>query len=62
MGNVKRKKNTTYALRNKGEVYNIGSAAISRLKNNQSVSTNTLDTICKILGCDIQDIIRLVPE
>ena len=59
---MKRKNATTYTLRNKGDVYNLGSATVRRLQNNQSVSTTTLDTICKILDCTISDIIKFVPD
>ena len=50
---------TTYTLEVKG---NISSSTIRRLKAGESVSTNTLDSLCKILNCDICDIISFVPE
>ena len=59
---MKKKKATTYTLRTKGKIYSIGSGTIKRLKANQSVSTNTLDTICSILNCGITDIIKFVPD
>ncbi|MCL2096272.1 MAG: helix-turn-helix transcriptional regulator [Oscillospiraceae bacterium] len=59
---MKRKNATTYTLRTKGRVYNIGSATIKRLQTNQSVSTNTLDAICNILECSIPDIIEYIPD
>ena len=46
---------TTYTLQVKG---NISSSTIRRLKANESVSTNTLDALCKILQCTIPDIIE----
>ena len=52
---------TTYTLRNKG-VYSLSGSTMERLKSNLSVSTNTLDTICKILDCKIQDIIEFLPD
>lgn len=52
---MKAKKATTYTLQVKGE---ISSSTIRRIKANESVSTNTLDALCKILNCDICDIIR----
>ena len=45
---------TTYTLQAKG---NISSSTIRRLKANESVSTNTLDALCKILDCNLTDII-----
>lgn len=50
---------TTYTLQVKGGV---SSSTIRRLKANESVSTNTLDAICKILKCKVPDIIEYVEE
>jgi len=36
--------------------YGISPSQLTRLKRNESVSTNTIDTFCKILDCDISDI------
>lgn len=46
---------TTYTLQVKG---GISSSTIRRLKAGESVSTNTLDAICKILKCTVSDIIE----
>ena len=59
---MKRKKATTYTLRNKGKPYTVGTRTIKRMRENSSVSTNTLDAICKILGCQIADIIEFIPD
>jgi len=59
---MKKKNATTYTLRTKGKVYNIGSGTIKRLQTNQSVSTNTLDAICTILDCAISDIVEYIPD
>ena len=50
---------TTYTLEVKG---NISSSTIRRLKAGESVSTNTLDALCRILRCDLSDIIEYIPE
>ena len=50
---------TTYTLQYKGQ---ISSSTIRRLKANESVSTNTLEALCKILVCDISDIIEYLPD
>ena len=50
---------TTYTLQVKGH---ISSSTIRRLKANDSVSTNTLDALCTILDCRLQDIIEYVPD
>ena len=59
---MKRKKATTYTLRNKGKPYNVDSSTVRRLKAGLSVSTNTLDAICTILDCDILDVIKFIPN
>ena len=50
---------TTYTLQVKGQ---ISSSTVRRLKNGESVSTNTLDALCKVLRCDLKDIISYVPD
>ncbi|HIY08553.1 MAG TPA: helix-turn-helix transcriptional regulator [Firmicutes bacterium] len=53
---------TTYTLRNKGDLYNISGSTIRRLKAGEFVSTNTLDSLCKILHCTLPDIVEYVDE
>lgn len=53
---------TTYYLRNKCGIYNLDSKTIKRLMNNESVSTNTLNSLCNILDCDISDIVCFVSD
>ena len=56
---MKRKNATTYTLQGKGE---ISSSTVRRLKANESVSTNTLDALCRILDCELDDIIAYLPD
>ena len=56
---MKKRGATTYALQVKGEISN---STIRRLKANESVSTNTLVALCKILDCDLNDVIAYLPE
>ncbi len=56
---MKRKNATTYTLQVKGE---ISSSTVRRLKANESVSTNTLDALCRILECELDDIIAYLPD
>lgn len=42
--------------------YGISPSQITRLKRNESVSTNTIDTFCTILDCDISDIMEYKQE
>ena len=50
---------TTYTLQVKGQ---ISSSTIRRLKAGESVSTNTLDALCKILECELDDIVAYLPD
>ena len=40
--------------------YGIGPAQITRLKRNESVSTHTIDMFCRILRCQVGDIMQYV--
>ena len=48
-----------YILTNK---HHLSHSTLHRLKHNMDVSTKTLNDLCRILGCDICDIIRYVPS
>ena len=56
---MERRGATTYTLQVKG---GISSSTIRRLKAGDSVSTNTLEALCKILDCSIQDIVEYMPD
>ena len=40
--------------------YNISSSTISRLKNNKPITTTTLNDLCRILHCSVEDIIEYI--
>lgn len=42
--------------------YGISKAQIQRLKRNESVTTNTLNTLCNILDCDIEEICEFIKD
>ena len=50
---MRRKGVTTYTLREK---YKISGSTVQRLKKNMSVSTNTLDDLCRLLDCPLSEI------
>ena len=56
---MKEKGVTTYTLINK---YNISSSTIHRLRHDQGVTTQLIDDLCKILDCNIEDIIKYEPS
>ena len=54
---MKEKRITTYRLR---ESCLIDSRTIKRLRENGSVETKTLDKLCNLLDCNVEDIITHV--
>ena len=48
-----------YTLTNK---HHISHSTLHRLKHNKDVSTKTLNDICKLLNCQISDIIQYIPS
>ncbi|WP_409968323.1 helix-turn-helix transcriptional regulator [Bengtsoniella intestinalis] len=50
---------TTYTLR---QYKGFGGGTIQRLRKNLSVSTNTLDDLCKILNCPLSDVAMFVDD
>ena len=56
---LEQSKENTYTLTIK---HKISSSTLSRLRHNQDVSTKTLNDICRILNCRIEDICVYVPS
>ena len=56
---MKIKNASTYTLQVKG---GISSSTIRRLKAGESVSTHTLEALCKTLSCTIPDILEYLPD
>ena len=42
--------------------YGISPAQITRLKRNESVSTHTIEMFCKILDCNVGDIMEYIKD
>ena len=42
--------------------YHVSPGQITRLKRNESVSTNTIETFCRILNCKVEDIMEYIPD
>jgi len=60
---MKAKGATTYTLQVKGgEKGCVSSSTIRRMKAGDSVSTNTLDTLCRILECTLPDVVEYIPD
>lgn len=50
---------STYYLREKS---GIDSKTIRRLKNNENIETKTLDKLCSVLKCSLEDIVEYIAE
>lgn len=42
--------------------YNVSPGQITRLKRNESVSTHTIETFCKILSCKVEDVMTYIED
>lgn len=56
---MKQRGATTYTLQVKG---GISSSTIRRMKAGDSVSTHTLDMLCKLLDCTLDDIVAYLTD
>lgn len=54
-----KQKATTYTLRVK---HGMSHATVQRLQTNMPVSTHTLNKLCKILNCRIEDVVEYIPD
>ncbi len=50
---------TTYTLINK---YHISSAIIDKLRNNKPMNTTTINDLCRIFNCQIDQIAQYIPS
>ena len=56
---LKKSNMTTYKLI---KDYNISRSLLDRLKHNKPLSTVTIDDLCRILHCNVQDILVYVED
>ena len=56
---LKEKNISTYRLIT---TYNVSSSLLDRLKHNKPISTVTLNDLCAILQCSVQDVLTYTPD
>lgn len=56
---MRKKGVTQYALI---KTHGVSPAQITRLKRNESVSTHTIDVFCRILYCNVEDIMQYIKD
>lgn len=54
---LKKSEESTYTLIKK---HNISSSTIDKLRKNKPLNTTTINDLCRILGCGVQDIMEYV--
>lgn len=42
--------------------HNVNRSQLDRLRKNQNVEVNTIDKLCNILGCRVEDIMEHFPD
>lgn len=42
--------------------YNVNRSQLARLRHNKNVQVNTIDKLCNILECDVEDIMTHLPD
>lgn len=42
--------------------YNVNRSQLARLRHNKNVQFNTIDKLCNILECDVEDIMTHIPD
>lgn len=50
---------TTYTLIKN---YSFSRGTLDSLKHNRNISTATLNDLCRILSCNVEDVLRYVPD
>lgn len=56
---LKKSKESTYSLIN---THHISSSTIDKLRKNKPLNTTTINDLCRILDCRIQDIAQYIPS
>ncbi len=56
---LKAKNISTYRLINE---YRISRSLLDRLKHNKPITTVTINDLCKILNCNVEDILSYTPD
>lgn len=56
---LEKSKENWYTLTNK---YHISNSTLHRLKHNKDITTKTLNDLCRILNCQLQDIAQYIPS
>ena len=56
---MKKKKVTQYALM---EHHHVSRGTVQRLRKDMPMNTSTIDMLCKILDCKVEEVIQYIPD
>ena len=56
---LKKSNESTYTLINK---HHISSSTIDKLRKNKPINTTTINDLCRILNCQVEDVCKYVPS
>ena len=56
---LKQSKETTYTLINK---HKLSSSTIDKLRKNKPLNTTTINDLCRILNCNVENVMRYIPS
>lgn len=56
---MKKKGISTYKLLKE---YSFSKGTLDSLKHNRNISTTTLNDLCTILSCEVQDVLKYIPD
>ena len=56
---LKASEESTYTLINK---HHMSSSTIDKLRKNKPLNTTTINDLCRILGCDVAEVMRYLPS
>ena len=59
---MKEKGESTYTLMHKHHPYRMDSRTLGRLRRGEGVTTHTINILCKILDCRVEDIMEYIPD
>lgn len=59
---IKKLKEAGYTASRIREEKLISESTMSRIRRGESISTNTIDIVCKLTGCKVEDILEYVSD
>jgi len=42
--------------------YNVSAGQLSRIRKNEYISTHTIEMLCRLIDCNVEDIMEFIPD